>query len=535
MRAAQRSHQGRAAPAPDEGKTVEEVQSIFREAFDGVAASEISAAEQALISEGLPVSEVQRLCDVHSAVFKGSIEEIHAPADVSQVPGHPTHTPAAENEAITAHINERIRPLLSRVQEGKLATQTLLLEIGALLAIDLHYSRRKNLLFPYLEQHGVTAPPKVMWGVDDEIRALLKDAAKLAAKGSPETAEKLSQKRRHPRGGDLSLKEENILIPMLIETLSAGEFSNVARESGAIGYCMIAIPPVWQASSAAEATTAPAAPVSGSVQLPRRGSSPFRSLAACLTRCHSTSPFVGADDTVRYFSQGSERVFPRTKAIIGRKVANCHPPASVHIVEGIINDFKSGKKDHEDFWIKLGDKFVYIRYFAVRDETEPTSAYWKSRRTLRRFKRSQAKKGWCRWHEETERAYELDAQQIKTASKTGGSNHGKQNHEEYRSGNAAFAWRTRNLSGRADQSRTLVQNRSVSLTLFAFDTNEEISSHESKGDAMVQVLDGKAKITIGGGEYFLCAGETVSPAGVPHALEAVEPFKMLLTVIFPGS
>ena len=85
-------------------------------------------------------------------------------------------------------------------------------------------------------------------------------------------------------------------------------------------------------------------------------------------------------------------------------------------------------------------------------------------------------------------------------------------------------------------SRTLVQNRSVSLTLFAFDTNEEISAHESKGDAMVQVLDDKSTITIGGGEYFLCAGETVvMPAGVPHALEAVEPFKMLLTVIFPGS
>ena len=84
-------------------------------------------------------------------------------------------------------------------------------------------------------------------------------------------------------------------------------------------------------------------------------------------------------------------------------------------------------------------------------------------------------------------------------------------------------------------SRTLVQNRAVSLTLFAFDTGEEISSHESKGDAMVQVLDGKAKITIGDGVHFLSAGETVvMPAGVPHALEAVEPFKMLLTVVFPG-
>ena len=84
-------------------------------------------------------------------------------------------------------------------------------------------------------------------------------------------------------------------------------------------------------------------------------------------------------------------------------------------------------------------------------------------------------------------------------------------------------------------SRTLAQNRAVSMTLFAFDKGEEISSHESKGDAMVQVLDGKAKITIGEGEYVVSAGETiVMPAGVPHALEAVEPFKMFLTVVFPG-
>lgn len=349
-----------------EGKSVEEVQSIFRDAFDGVEASEISAAEQALINEGLPVAEVQRLCDVHSAVFKGSIEEIHAPTDVSRIPGHPAHTIKAENAAITAHMNERIRPLLSRVAEGKLAAQSLLPEIGALLAIDLHYSRKENLLFPYLEQHGITAPPKVMWGVDDEIRALLKDSAKLAAQGSDQTAAKLTEGLT--RVEEMIFKEENILIPMLIDTLSAEEWSAVAAESGEIGYCMIETPPVWRAKAApAEQAAAPAAPVNGSVLLPTG----FLSVPE-LSRLLDTLPlditFVGADDTVRYFSQGSERVFPRTKAIIGRNVKNCHPPASVHIVEGIIADFKSGKKDHEDFWIQLGDKFVYIRYFAVRDE-----------------------------------------------------------------------------------------------------------------------------------------------------------------------
>ncbi len=349
-----------------EGKSVEEVQSIFRDAFDGVEASEISAAEQALINEGLPVAEVQRLCDVHSAVFKGSIEEIHAPSDVSKIPGHPAHTLKAENAAITAHMDERIRPLLASVQAGKLASQALLPEIGALLAIDLHYSRKENLLFPYLEQHGITAPPKVMWGVDDEIRALLKDAARLAAQGSAETGSKLTEALT--RVEEMIFKEENILIPMLIDTLSAEEWSSVAAESGEIGFCMIAPPPVWRAKAALAAETpAPTAPANGSMQLPT-GFLSVPELSHLLDTLPIDITFVGVDDTVRYFSQGSERVFPRTKAIIGRNVKNCHPPASVHIVEGIIADFKSGKKDHEDFWIKLGDKFVYIRYFAVRDE-----------------------------------------------------------------------------------------------------------------------------------------------------------------------
>ncbi len=84
-------------------------------------------------------------------------------------------------------------------------------------------------------------------------------------------------------------------------------------------------------------------------------------------------------------------------------------------------------------------------------------------------------------------------------------------------------------------SRTLAQNKRVSLTLFAFDAGEEISAHESKGDAMVQVLDGTARITIGADTHTLSAGQTiVMPAGMPHALFADTPFQMLLTVVFPA-
>ncbi len=78
--------------------------------------------------------------------------------------------------------------------------------------------------------------------------------------------------------------------------------------------------------------------------------------------------FVDANDKVKYFSEGTERIFPRPRTVIGREISNCHPPASVHIVENLVADLKSGKKDSEDFWIKMGTKFVYIRYFAVRDD-----------------------------------------------------------------------------------------------------------------------------------------------------------------------
>ncbi len=82
-------------------------------------------------------------------------------------------------------------------------------------------------------------------------------------------------------------------------------------------------------------------------------------------------------------------------------------------------------------------------------------------------------------------------------------------------------------------SKTLVQNQNVSMTLFAFEKNEEISTHETDGDAFVTVLEGTGKFTIGGKEYLLNEGESVvMPMKVPHAVYGEERFKMLLTIIF---
>ncbi len=342
-----------------EGKSVEEVQGKFAEVFGHVSAEEIALAEAALIQGGLPVTEVQRLCDVHAAVFKGSIEEIHHKIDPSDIPGHPAHTLKLENRAL--------EKLIGQIQEKNLPAETLKKALARLSEINSHYTRKENLFFPYLEQYGIAAPPKVMWGVDDEIRAQLKTIRQ-------ELQENKGNQRKEElevlltKITDMIFKEENILLPMLLENLTQDEWKSIADESRELGYCLIDQVPEWSPSGqkvAIQPKTETAAP--GVITLPT-GVLKTEELVKLMDTLPIDITFVDKDDTVRYFSQGAERVFPRTKAIIGRKVSNCHPPASVHIVEQLVEDFRAGRKDHEDFWINMGEKYILIRYFAVRGD-----------------------------------------------------------------------------------------------------------------------------------------------------------------------
>ncbi len=349
-----------------QGKSVDEVKQQFEEAFSGVSASEISEAEGALIAEGLPVEEIQRLCDVHAAVFKGSIEEIHQPTDQTQIPGHPANTLIRENRTIERILEKQIKPCLDGVDQEE-NRKALKEGLEKLSGIDLHYLKKENLFFPYMEQYGITAPPKVMWGVDDEIRDMLKEVQKeLTETGDNDTVkqktEALAEKIK-----EMIFKEENILLPMLLETLTQDEWKRIAEESGEIGFLVDKVP-VWNPVSEYQPAVKEEKKEPGVITMP---TGVFRT--GELVRMLDTLPFditfVDKDDVVKYFSQSPERIFPRTKAIIGRNVSNCHPPASVHIVEQIVADFKSGKKDNEDFWIKMGEeKYILIRYFAVRSE-----------------------------------------------------------------------------------------------------------------------------------------------------------------------
>lgn len=358
------------------GKGIEEVKSRFEKLIEGISPLEISEMEQALITEGMPIEEIQGLCDVHAAVFKGSIEQIHSPQKGEDIPGHPVHTFKLENREFEKLITDKILPELEnlRSSEGVENVHRLKESFEALWEIDKHYSRKENLLFPIMEKHGITAPPKVMWGVDDEIRNAIKETRKLLA-SSTESKESVLKKCREVvlRIPEMIFKEENILFPMVLETFSDEEWVEIAEASGEIGYSLIKPEGVWEPVQVMRKDQTQLAEKQG--EGPRKnGYVEFdagllvpEEINAILNTLPLDITFVGKDGTVKYFTQGKERIFARAKTVLGRKVENCHPPASVHVVEKIVKELESGKKDHEDFWIKMGEMFVYIRYFAVRN------------------------------------------------------------------------------------------------------------------------------------------------------------------------
>ncbi|WP_053361649.1 DUF438 domain-containing protein [Bacillus sp. FJAT-27251] len=351
------------------GKSVDDVKAQFENAVGQISVAEISQLEQTLMEEeGIPVSEVQRLCSVHAAVFKGSIEEIHQLGKPEEQPGHPIHTFKLENREIDKLLNFKMQLHLERFEkEDSEENRIKLIEDLNLLAdVDKHYTRKENLLFPYLEKYGIYGPTQVMWGVDDGIRAAIKGAKeKLAHYNGDKKAVHAAVYFVIRETSEMIYKEENILFPMALQTLTEDEWIKIAHDGEDIGYCLAAPAGVWKP----ERAEMKAAAMSDGLVKMETGLLSLKQLELMLNHLPVDITFIDEDDVVRYFSHGKERIFHRTKAVIGRTVQNCHPPKSVHVVEDLLRDFKAGVKDVEDFYIKFRDKYVYIRYFAVRDET----------------------------------------------------------------------------------------------------------------------------------------------------------------------
>ena len=352
-----------------EGKTVDEVKEKFASVIDGVSPREIAEMEVQLVKEGLPIEEIQYLCDVHAEVFKGTLEEIHHP---DQVPGHPIHTMRTENTAISEFIENTIKTNLDlfKADDSKENRGTLIENFNLLFDIEKHYSRKENLLFPYLEKYGVTAPPKVMWGVHDEIRAKLKDV-KLELSNYRGNKEEVIEKIQGVLTQiiDMIFKEESILFPMSLETLIEDEWIVIYKESDEIGYTLVSPDQEWVLKRVdLEMKEESNGKAEGGFIKFENGLLSAEEIAGIFDVIPGELSFVDKDNTVKFFTKGEERIFTRTKAVIGRSVEHCHPHGSVHIVNKIVEDFKSGEKDSEQFWIQMGELFVLIKFFAVRNK-----------------------------------------------------------------------------------------------------------------------------------------------------------------------
>ncbi len=356
-----------------EGTAPEEVKKQLVRLLGKVPYNDVVEVEQALIAEGLPEKEVLRLCDIHTAALEGILD--HAEAKIAP-PGHPVHTFKEENRALRKEI-QALGRLYEEVEKAKTGDPlpSLFDEIhqhfNALMDVEKHYLRKENLLFPFLEKHGITGPPTVMWGKHDEARELLKAAIEaLGATDSISLAEAktvidLVLRPTSRAVDDMIGKEEEILFPMCLDTLSDEEWYEIERQSIEYGFCLYDPKVIWKPMAAKEEERVTVD--ENKIQLPS-GSFDLQELIALLNTIPFDLTFVDKDDRVRYFTQGRERIFARSRAILGRKVQQCHPPSSVHVVEKILDDFKSGKQDHTAFWISMGGRFIHIEYFALRGE-----------------------------------------------------------------------------------------------------------------------------------------------------------------------
>ena len=227
------------------------------------------------------------------------------------------------------------------------------------------------MLFPYLEKHGVTQPPAIMWMEHDKIRKIKKDLYGLiAARGNLAFTEFMGRVEGVAAALADALsshfyKENNILFPTAMKVIEAGEWKEIRRQFDELGYCCFTperVEPVIEA----EKPTLKVEP-GGFIQF-ETGSLSREEVESLLNALPVDITFVDKDDTVRYFTQSKERIFPRAKAVIGRKVQQCHPQASLPKVVQILEDFRNGRRDRAEFWINLKGRLIHIRYFPVRSK-----------------------------------------------------------------------------------------------------------------------------------------------------------------------
>ncbi len=389
------------------GASPESVQERFNASFAGVSAIEISLMEHELMNSdtGITFEDVMELCNVHANLFKDAVVGVDLAE--SDHPGHPVRVFKDENLALRAALI-RVRRLLDSYAESDESSSQEEISKGLQRQLDLlgqfdrHYQRKEELFFPIMEAYGHDAPPKVMWGVDDQIRDLFELVRKAAAQlpqidiqEVKEAFEAFSQEFE-----SMIFKEESILLMILLETFTQDDWLKIAAESPIYGYAIIRPSEKWQPQRERFETASPTQPAEQNQQIidtpqgrftiqftpneageqvNRTTAQPFgngylsvEEANLILNHLPLEITFVNKEDIFQYYNDSTpaeEMIFKRTPSQVGRHVELCHPPKLLPRVKKIFAALRSGKKDKFEMWFKSESRgqFVHVTYAAVRD------------------------------------------------------------------------------------------------------------------------------------------------------------------------
>jgi PAS domain S-box-containing protein len=352
----------------DAGEDYAEIRAYFQKHLGPVNPVEVDYYKDEWMKEGISEESFEALKKISLEIFRQSIQNQKPIAPK----GHPLYTLMAEHALIMEYANE-LESLVASISSGEREPRSEFLErirqlIGFLVETETHYLREENALFPLIEKHGLTGPTAAMWSEHQDIHTIEKEIFELNSQSDSDLIKSLG-KLSEPTNNLVNLlashfdKENNILFPASLRLLKEVEWDAVAQDFDDIGYSSYAIRPTRGGATLEEeqASVLTNEVVFGSGRLP------VNILEAIFNHLPVDLTFVDAHDRVQFFSESPDRIFVRSRAVIGRSVQLCHPKKSLHVVEKILQDFREGTRNSAEFWIDVKGKKIHIRYFAVRD------------------------------------------------------------------------------------------------------------------------------------------------------------------------
>lgn len=332
------------------------VEAEFKKDFAYVTGAEIAQMEYNLVQEGVSVEEIQSLCDVHASLFSGSIQELHS----DKVTLNPVDIFEEENVEFSALVEEALKFKQYTNNRLDIVKEALGEMLEAFKTVGAHYAKKENIFFPFLEKNGIETIPQVMWGVDNDIRASIKTAEEALNTSSDVQYILRMFYEMVNMVKEMITKENNILFPLLKEQLTEDDFKQIGQMLSNPD-AAVYIEKTDESQEYSIDNIEGNIPMSLGVLSAVEANAIFNTVPFDMT-------FVDAENKVKFVTQGKDRIFDRPASVIGRPVHLCHPPQSVHVVMKIVDQLRSGVKDHEDFWINMRGKMIHIRYYAVRDD-----------------------------------------------------------------------------------------------------------------------------------------------------------------------